>query len=189
VTSFGLRYLLVAALLFDSIAAHAVEVRKITRAPYTSQQWDLMAGVGYLSANTNLMLIDAGASLRMGSCGEGCHRHLEITGSVAARDSQSHYFLLPGYRWQKDWPASSWSPYGRFFGGPVHSIELIDGVRDRWDAGLAIGTYYYLHPKGDLRLELRGAWGGLPFTAFSVVCEFKFDETALQWKGITPEGI
>ena len=172
-----------------AFSASAVEVRKITRAPYTPQNWDLMAGIGYMSANTNLMLVDVGGSYKVGRCGDGCLQHIELIGSVGARDSQSHYFVLPGYRLQKNWPESSWSPYARIFGGPVHSIELQEGVRDRWDAGLAVGTYYYLHPKGDLRMEMRAAAGGLPFTALVILCELKFDETALQYKGITPEGI
>ena len=72
---------------------------------------------------------------------------------------------------------SSWGPYLRPFLGLSHNIYSGPSGSQNLNlgfGGIAAGTFYYLHPGADLRLELGQGFGPQSWTYLSFGVVFKF---------------
>jgi len=145
----------------------------VTREPYLPQKFDLGGSLGAAFSTSPYILIEALAGFHTTSCGFHCWYYIDLQFRTAAQNGETNYQALLVWRFQKFFDGSSWGPYARVFAGNDH--YLFSGQVNDWGLfGAALGTYYFLHPGADLRLEAAQAWGPIPFSSLLIGVVFKF---------------
>lgn len=168
-------FLFAGAVLTHSLLAAAADGHSlVVREPYIPQSVDLGLACGEGFSSFSSYIVGEGyAGFQITSCGHHCFQYLDLSEKVAAQSGQTYYHTLAGWRFQKYFDGSSWGPYLRPFLGISH--YLFPGqVTDLGSGGIALGSYYFLHPGADARFEIVQAFGPTNWTFLTVGIVFKF---------------
>jgi hypothetical protein len=143
------------------------------REPYLPQKYDFGVALGSAFNSSNYAFFEIFSGFQTTSCAHHCFDYIDLSGRALVQNGETNYQALIGWRFQKFFDDSMWGPYLRPFGGIEH--YLYQGqVKDLGVGGLALGTYYFLHPGADLRLEVGEAVGPISWTYLTLGFVFKF---------------
>lgn len=145
----------------------------VTREPYLPQKYDFGGAVGTAWTTSNYILLEMFGGVRATLCAEHCFQYIDGALRVAAQHGQTNFMFTAGWRFQKYYEESSWGPYLRPFIGTNH-YKFSGDNQTTGLGGVALGTYYFLHPRADFRMEIAHAFGPVSFTFLSVGASFKF---------------
>jgi hypothetical protein len=154
-------------------------LRFVKRDPFIPQKFDFGIDYGAGWRESSLYLVGLNTGYHLGTCiftdSHTCQQYADVLGNLSGRESYTHYTGLASLRWQFISFPSSWSQTYRLFLGSRHSI-VPKGLEDNFVYGLGMGLSTYLHPKADLRLELRaGLIGGQIFSEVVASIQLKLD--------------
>lgn len=146
---------------------------KVTRRePYIPQDYEFGIAMGNALSPSAYILGEGFVAMRLFRCGAYCFQYVEASAKAAALKGETNYIGTAGWRIQKYRDGSSWGPFFNVFVGQNHNI-FSGGVQDTILGGVGIGTYYFLHPGADLRLEAAQAFGTVKWTFLTIGVAFK----------------
>lgn len=153
-------------------------VRYVEREPYVPQKYDYGLELGGAWGERNYYVLGANLGFHTGTCllseSQRCQQYLDLIGNLNGRDGHTHYLGLASLRWQWMHFPSPWSPITRVIAGV--SNQIIPGsVRQYFVYGVGAGITTYLHPKADLRFEVRAYQSDRVYTQAMVSVMFKME--------------
>ncbi len=141
---------------------------------FVPQKFDVGISLGTAFSTSSYILIEGFSGLEVSKCGDNCAIYVDVSMRVAAQNGETHYIGTAGPRFQKYFADSSWGPYLRPFAGLDHYL-FVGQAKDYGLAGLALGTYYSLHPAADARFEIAQSLGVIPLTYVTVGFSFRLE--------------
>lgn len=154
-------------------------VRYVEREPYVPQKYDYGLELGGAWGDMNYYSLGANLGYHVGRCvfsdSQRCQQYVDIIGNINGRDGHTHHLGLASLRWQWMRFPSPWSPMTRILSGV--SNQIIPGqVRQYFVYGLGAGITTYLHPRADLRFEIRAYQADRIYTQASISVMFKMEK-------------
>ncbi len=139
----------------------------VVREPFVPQSFDLGVAIGNAWSSSSYILVEGFMGFKVTTCGLHCFVYIDLDEKVAAQRGQTHYISTVGPRFQTYTDGSSWGPYLRPFVGTNHYI-FSGLVQDFGVVGLGVGTFFFLHPSADLRMELSASAGPVKWVILSL---------------------
>jgi len=149
-------------------------VSPIKDEPYSPQIFDIGVSLGTAFSTSSYILVEGFSGLRIGSYNEHDMIYIDASIRIAAQNGETHYIGTIGPRFQTYYENSSWGPYIRSFIGDDHYL-FVGQVKDYGVVGLALGTYYSLHPATDARFEIAQGLGPIPLTFITIGFSFRLE--------------
>jgi hypothetical protein len=133
-------------------------LRFVQRDPYVPYNIDYGLEFGSGWGRENTYHFGANLGTHLGRCvfseSQTCQQYADALVSNWGREGQSMTALQASLRWQFVNFPSSWSPFARIaLGGGVFRLPGREG--ETMVASIGYGVSTYLHPRADLRIELR----------------------------------
>lgn len=154
-------------------------LRFVRRDPFIPQKIDYGFELGTKWQDSNLYHLGANVGWHVGTCifsdSQTCQQYIDLIGSLNGRESYTHYSGQASLRWQWVRFPSSWSILARILAGGQHSI-IPSGSVQRPTYGIGLGVTTFLHPRADIRTELRfGRAGGDYYSELFISAQLKID--------------
>jgi hypothetical protein len=154
-------------------------IRYVEREPYVPQKYDYGLEFGTAWGEVNYYSLGANLGFHTGRCmfseSQRCQQYFDLIADLNGRDGHTHYLGMASLRWQWMFFPSPWSPITRILVGG--SNQIIPGsVRQYLIYGAGIGITTYLHPRADLRFEIRAYQADRVYTQAMVSVMFKMEK-------------
>lgn len=153
--------------------------RYVSREPYVPPQYDYGLELGSAHAEMNYYSVGANVGFHLGRCVFSntytCQNYLDLIGDVNGRDGHTHYLGLASLRWQYISFPSSWSPMIRILAGMNNQITPA-GVDQFFTYGIGLGLTTYLHPKADMKMEVRILQSDIVYSQVLFSIQFKMEK-------------
>ena len=156
-----------------------MQARYVTRDPYIPQKLDYGVELGALWRKQNNYWLGTDIGYHIGTCvfsqSQTCQNYVDLILGIGGRKSYTHFLGLTSLRWQFVNFPSSWSPLARILVGLDHS-NTPDGLETHPAYGVGAGITTYLHPRIDLRIEVRALQSSTINTQVLFSTQLKIDE-------------
>lgn len=154
-------------------------VRYVEREPYVPQKYDYGFELGSAWGAMNYYSLGVNLGFHTGRClfseSQRCQQYFDLIGDINGRDGHTHYLGMASIRWQWMHFPSPWSPITRILAGGSNHI-IPGSVRQYFVYGAGVGITTYLHPRADLRLEVRVYQADRIYTQTMVSVMFKMEK-------------
>jgi hypothetical protein len=130
--------------------------------PYLPHKWDYGVELGSMEIESPLYWVGGNLGYNIGTCvftsSQTCQQYMDVLLGSSGRDGETNWYGVFSLRWQFVNFPNTYSPIARVFGGVMNRIAN-DESKQFFIYGVGAGITTYLHPRADLRLELRHGWG------------------------------
>ncbi len=148
--------------------------------PYVPQIKDYGLELGNAFEDQSLYALGFNAGFHLGTCvgtnSQSCQQFLDGIVNLLGREARQHWIGLASLRWQFVNFPSPWGPFARLFIG--NKLSIVPGRDDysTFTYGGGLGLARYLHPRVDLRVEVRAFQSEELYSEVLISFQFKIDE-------------